>query len=119
MESVAVSLWLSPIAQAEPDLLAHFLDAHAFRHEQFAGERSAFLSPFAHVVRRATVLAVFIPAKPAIRDRFGSEVLQASQERIVLRDINLPAQKFDAHQAGEGAEERGGSGHLGRIALQY
>ena len=103
--------FLHPVSQAEPDLLANFPDAHAFSYQQFAGQRRPFLSSLAAVVRRAAILAIFIPAKTSVGDRFGDEVLQATQERIVLRDIDFPAKEFDGDQLRERAKERGGRAH--------
>ena len=95
MDSVAVSLWVSPVAQAEADLLANFPDAHAFGDQQFAGQGGPFLSPFTHVVGHATVLTILIPAETAVRDWFRGEVLETTKQRIVLGNLDFSAEKFD------------------------
>jgi hypothetical protein len=91
-------LLVSPLAEAEPDFLADFSNPHAFGHEQLAGQRSASLRAFARVVAHAAVLAILIPAKAAVGNWFGGEVLQAAQNRIVFWNFDLLLQKFDGNQ---------------------
>lgn len=103
--------FLDPVAQAKPNFLTDFPDAHAFGDQQFAGQGGPLLSPFTHVVGHATVLAIFVPAKAAVGNWLGGEVLETPQQRIVLGNLHFSAEKFDGDQARVGAEEGGRRGH--------
>jgi hypothetical protein len=93
--------------QAVADFRGHFLHTQAFLHGQLAGKGGAGRASVSQIKGHTTVLAILIPAEASVGDLLRRQILKAPQQRIVLRNLELPAQDGDLHQACEWAKEGG------------
>jgi hypothetical protein len=93
--------------QAKPQLRAQLSDGHAIGDQELAAQHLARLVVIGQLAVDATVLAILIPAEAAVRNRFRAEVLEAAQERILLRNFEGLAEDGDFNQALEGPERLG------------
>lgn len=103
------------VPQAVFDFGGHFLYPHPFLHHEFAGKCCPSRSALPEIVRDPAILAILIPTKAPVGDIVRRQVLQAAQERIVLRNLKLPASNGDFDQPGKGTEKRGRSAHAPAI----
>src|SRR5215471_6207972 len=76
-------------AQAPLQLLTQFRDFHSRHHDELAREHFARLIVVGKLACDAAILTILIPAKTAIRDCFRTDELEASQQRVPLRDLEL------------------------------
>jgi hypothetical protein len=98
-------------SQAVADFWRHGFDAHAFLHHQLAGKRFSGGAFVSQVESHAAILTFLIPAKAAVGNLFGRQILKAAQYGIVLWNFEFPARDCDSQQTGKWAEGRGWCSH--------
>jgi hypothetical protein len=104
-------------AQTIADFGSDFFYAHAFLRHQPAGEGSASRCILSQIKRHPAVLAIFIPAEASIGNVFRRKVLQAAQQKIVLRNFQFPAHDSDFYEALKWVEECSRGSHPGKILI--
>jgi hypothetical protein len=95
--------------EAKLQFRADLRDFHSRHDHKFATEHLARLIVIGEFGHDPAVLAILVPAEPAVGDRFRTQKLKAAQERISLRDLHGLLQQLDLDQALVGPE---GFGHL-------
>jgi hypothetical protein len=60
-------------------------NVHAFGNKEFAAEYGAALIVVGELAIHATVLAILVPAKPAVWDRIRTDELKRAEKRIPFR----------------------------------
>jgi hypothetical protein len=77
---------------------------HARAHQELAAQeimRTVFIGKFSS---HAAVLAILVPAKTAVRNRFRADVLKAAEDRILLGNLKGLSQNLDFDEAFVGAK---------------
>jgi hypothetical protein len=85
-------------AQAPLQFLAHVGNFHSGHNDEFARQHFARLIVVRELAGNATILAVLIPAKTAVRNGFRTDELEATEKRIALRDLEFLAHDDDINE---------------------
>ena len=104
-KSLLPQLILEAILQFGADLG----DFHARAYQKFAAQefmRAVFIGEFSD---HAAILAVLIPAKTPVGNRFRADVLKAAKNRVFFGDLKSLPHDFDFNQPLVGAKNLSGS----------
>ena len=95
------------LPQAPLQFRAQLGDDHTLADQELAGQQRAGFVVIGQLASDAAILAFLIPAEAAIRNCFRADELEAAQERVLLRHLDLLAEYFNFDQALVRAEEIG------------
>src|SRR6476620_9784946 len=76
-------------SQAPLELLAQFADFHSRHHDELTSQHFARVIVIRQLASYATVLAILVPAKPAIRNRLRADELKTAQKRVPFRHLKF------------------------------
>jgi hypothetical protein len=85
-------------AKTPLQFLAEIDDFHTGHNDELAREHFAGLIIIGKLTGDAAVLAILIPAETAIRNSFGADELEATEQGIALRNMELLAHDGDIHE---------------------
>ena len=91
------NLLLQDPPEAELELRADLRDFHSRHDHEFATKHLARLVLVGELGRHTAVLAILIPAEPAVGDRLRTQKLEAAQERIFFRNFDSFLQHLDLY----------------------
>src|SRR5581483_8948316 len=98
-------------AQAVLNLRRNRQDTHSILDHQFAGECNPIGRALSQIKSHTAILALFVPAEPPVTDLFRRQILQATQQDVVLRHLKGSAKNDDPHQARKRPKQSGGRSH--------
>src|SRR5580693_3911131 len=79
-------------------LLAQLGNFHSLHDNELTAQHFPGLIVIGQLAGNAAILAILIPAKTAVGNRFRADELEASEKRIALRHLKLLAHHGDVHE---------------------
>jgi hypothetical protein len=93
--ALPVQLFLEAILQFRADLC----NFHPRAHQELATQQFVRLVLIYELAGHTAILAILIPAETSIRNGFRADVLEAAENRILLRDFERLPKNLDLDQA--------------------
>src|SRR5579883_2741601 len=91
---------------------------HSRHDHEFAAEHLAGFIVIGELSHDPAILAILIPAKPAVRNGFRTQKLETAQKRISLRNLDGLIQQLDFDQSLVGPERLADLSELGILFLR-
>jgi hypothetical protein len=85
-------------AQTPLQFLTDFGDGHSGHYDKFAAQHFSRLIIIGKLAHHSAILTLLVPTEASVGYGLRTNVLKATKERVLLRDLKLLAEDSDLHE---------------------